>query len=151
MNRYSVSSEWAGWASVFSVILRYLTAIFLTATLATSIDAAFEVKPSGARAGDLGDTYTAHVKGVEGLFWNPGAVAWTEGVELFAGFERPWGMAVLDTHSGAVSLNLGRGALGLHRLWVRALPGTADRRDGRAPSGGKVRTGCDVAESGSNG
>lgn len=75
--------------------------------------AAFEFQAVGARSGGLGDTYVGWVEGVEGVFWNAGAVAWGRGVSITGGFERPFGMAVLDAHAIGTVASTGRTAVGL--------------------------------------
>ena len=75
--------------------------------------AAFEFQAVGARSGGLGDTFVGRAEGVEGVFWNAGAVAWGEGVSITGGYERPFGMAVLDAHAIGTVASTGRTAVGL--------------------------------------
>ena len=64
--------------------------------------------PPGARAGGLGDTFTAMAIGVEALWWNLAGVAWTKGVEARVERGRPFQLAALETSGGAVAYGLGR-------------------------------------------
>lgn len=75
--------------------------------------AAFEFRPVGARAGGMGDTFAGQAEGAEGLFWNPAAAAWQKGVEATTGYERPFGMAALETAIFGVVVPVGRGAVGV--------------------------------------
>ncbi len=65
-------------------------------------------EPVGAA---LGNSNVAFVKGAAGLYWNPGAVAFTEGTEILAS-QVNW---IADTRLSflGVSHNLGFGAIGL--------------------------------------
>lgn len=76
-------------------------------------DAAFEFQAVGARPGGLGDTFAGWAEGVDGVFWNAGAVAWGKGVGITGGYERPFGMAVLDAHAIGTVASTGRAAVGL--------------------------------------
>ena len=76
-------------------------------------DAAFEFQAVGARSGGLGDTFVGWAAGVDGVFWNPGAVAWGEGISFTGGYERPFGMAVLDAHAIGAVASTGRAAIGV--------------------------------------
>ena len=76
-------------------------------------DAAFEFHPVGARPGGLGDTFVGWAAGVEGVFWNAGALAWAEGVSVTGGYERPFGMAALDVQAIGTVASSGRVAVGL--------------------------------------
>ena len=67
----------------------------------------------GARSGGLGDTFVGWAEGVEGVFWNAGAIAWGRGVSITGGYERPFGMAVLDAHVIGTVASTGRTAVGL--------------------------------------
>lgn len=78
--------------------------------------AAFEFQPIGARAGGMGDTFAGCAEGAEGLFWNPASVAWTVGVEAMGGYERPFGMAALETEAFGIVLSVGKGGVGLSYL-----------------------------------
>ncbi len=75
--------------------------------------AAFEFHPVGARAGGLGDTFVGWAAGVDAVFWNAGAVTWGEGVSITVGYERPFGMAVLDAHAIGTVASTGRAAVGV--------------------------------------
>ena len=75
--------------------------------------ASFEFQAVGARSGGLGDTFVGWAEGVEGVFWNAGAVAWGHGVSITGGYERPFGMAVLDAHAIGTVASTGRTAVGL--------------------------------------
>lgn len=77
-----------------------------------SAHAAFEFRPAGARARGLGDTFVAQAEGAEAVFWNPASVAWG-GIGVAGGYERPFGMAALETGTLGAALPLGRGAVGV--------------------------------------
>ncbi len=74
---------------------------------------AFEFRPVGARAGGMGDTFTGMAEGVEALFWNPASVAWLSGIEVTADYERPFGMAELQSQALGLAFPTGVGAGGL--------------------------------------
>ena len=73
---------------------------------------AFEFRPVGARSGGLGDTFVGLASGAEGVFWNPGSVGLGRGLRAVGGYERPFGMAELETQVLGVVVPLGRHALG---------------------------------------
>ena len=75
--------------------------------------AAFEFQAVGARSGGLADTFVGWAEGVEGVFWNAGAIAWSHGVSITGGYERPFGMAVLDAQAIGTVASTGRTAVGL--------------------------------------
>ena len=76
-------------------------------------DGAFEFQAVGARAGGLGDTFVGWAAGVDGVFWNAGALAWGEGVSITGGYERPFGIDVLDANAFGTVASTGRAAIGL--------------------------------------
>ena len=76
-------------------------------------DAAFEFQAVGARSGGLGDTFVGWAAGVDGVFWNAGAIAWGEGISFTGGYERPFGMAVLDAHAIGAVASTGKAAVGV--------------------------------------
>ncbi|MDE2888694.1 MAG: hypothetical protein OXR72_10790 [Gemmatimonadota bacterium] len=84
--------------------------------IASQADAAFEFRAVGARPGGMGDTFAGCAEGVDGVFWNAGAVAWGKGVSITGGYERPFGMAVLDAHAIGAVASTGRAAVGLSYL-----------------------------------
>ena len=75
--------------------------------------AAFEFQAVGARSGGMGDTFVGWAEGVEGVFWNAGAIAWGRGVSITGAYERPFGMAVLDAQAIGTVASTGRTAVGL--------------------------------------
>lgn len=87
--------------------------LFYIALMPVPAVAAFEFHAVGARSGGLGDTFVGWAEGVEGVFWNAGAVAWGEGVSFTGGYERPFGMAALDAHAIGTVASTGRTAVGL--------------------------------------
>lgn len=78
----------------------------------TTIYAAGAYVPTSARAGGMGDTFTAAATGVEAMEWNPAGVAWSKGVAFRLGYDRPYGMAALENRTGAFSYGRGRFGLG---------------------------------------
>ena len=90
--------------------------LLYVSAIASPADAAFEFQAVGARAGGLGDTFAGWAKGVDGVFWNAGAIAWDRGVGVTGGYERPFGMAALDAHAVGTVASTGRAAVGLSYL-----------------------------------
>ncbi len=112
---------WAGRAARCSVLklrigLAACRGLLCVFTIAFQADAAFEFRAVGARSGGMGDTFAGFAEGVDGVFWNAGAVAWGKGVCITGGYERPFGMAVLDAHAIGAVASTGRMAVGLGYL-----------------------------------
>ncbi|MCZ6632473.1 MAG: hypothetical protein O7G87_03645, partial [bacterium] len=92
-----------------SPFLIYLLIVFLP----FQTNAAFEFQPIGARAGGMGNVFAGIASGAEGVFWNPAAVVWGQPRDLFAGFERPFGMQELETQVFGFVLQKGQNGLGV--------------------------------------
>ena len=106
---------WCGFP-VARIVLAACCVLLCVFTIPVQADAAFEFRAVGARPGGLGDTFAGWAQGVDGVFWNAGAVAWGKGVSITGGYNRPFGMAALDAHAiGTVASN-GRAAVGLSYL-----------------------------------
>ena len=108
----------AAWCDVLraGVVLAACCGLLCVSMIPVQADAAFEFQPVGARPGGLGDTFAGWAEGVEGVFWNPGAVAWGKGVSITGGYERPFGLAALDAHAIGTAASGGRTAVGLGYL-----------------------------------
>ena len=108
----------AAWRDGFraGVALAACCGLLCVSMIPVQADAAFEFQAVGARPGGLGDTFAAWAEGVEGVFWNPGAVAWGKGVSVTGGYERPFGMAAMDAHAIGTVASAGRVAVGLGYL-----------------------------------
>ena len=108
----------ATWCGVFrvGVALAACCGLLCVSMIPVQADAAFEFQAVGARPGGLGNTFAGWAEGVEGVFWNPGAVAWGKGVSVTAGYERPFGMAAMDAHAIGTLASTGRMAVGLGYL-----------------------------------
>lgn len=108
----------ATWRGVFraGVALAACCGLLCVSMIPVQADAAFEFQAVGARPGGLGDTFAGWAEGVEGVFWNPGAVAWGKGVSVTGGYERPFGMAAMDAHAIGTLASTGRMAVGLGYL-----------------------------------
>ena len=106
--------------------------------------AAFEFQAVGARSGGLGDTFVGWAAGVDGVFWNAGAVAWGEGISFTGGYERPFGMAVLDAHAIGAVASTGKAAVGVgyQEYGVQPVSGADSRGyiwpSGRIPAGSRA-------------
>ncbi len=108
----------AAWCGVFraGVALAACCGLLCVSMIPVQADAAFEFRPVGARSGGMGDTFAGFAEGVDGVFWNAGAVAWANGVSITGGYERPFGMAALDAHAIGAVASTGRVAAGLGYL-----------------------------------
>lgn len=108
----------APWRGVFRarVALAACCGLLCVSMIPVQADAAFEFQAVGARPGGLGDTFAGWAEGVEGVFWNPGAVAWGKGVSVTGGYERPFGMAAMDAHAIGTVASAGSVAVGLGYL-----------------------------------
>ncbi len=108
----------AAWCGVFraGVALAACCGLLCVSMIPVQADAAFEFQAVGARPGGLGDTFAGWAEGVEGVFWNPGALAWGKGVSVTGGYERPFGMAAMDAHAIGTLASTGRMAVGLGYL-----------------------------------
>ena len=89
-----------------------LGCIFFVFFVIQPTHSAFEFHPVGAQAAGVGDVGVAHVNGAEGLFWNPAAVVFGKGMDIFATYDRPFDLAALESQAVAGSVRWGRQGLG---------------------------------------
>ena len=87
--------------------------VLIGSAAVTRVNAAGAYFPTSARAGGMGDTFTAAATGVEAIGWNPAGVAWSTGTALRLGYDRPFGLAALEHRSGAFGYGRGRYGAGV--------------------------------------
>jgi len=87
--------------------------LWLTLAWTAPVAAALAFEPTGARAGGMGDAFSAVAGGAEVVFWNPAALAWSVRTECVATVGRPFGMAELQAHALGLARSAGPGAMGL--------------------------------------